>query len=277
MTRHLIVTIFAFCPLAFASARSWAGEPTKPAAPPVRVAVLDFQCPQATPWLGPAVAEALNVKLAGLDGVTLLERQRIREILLAAGQGAKASTPAKAAEGTKGTGDGVAPSAPLPAEGAAPVEPDAGKILKLLGVEFLLTGTVQLVGEWPNPETKIRLSAKVVSSETAKIQGDAAFVADGTLKDFFGLETQLAEKFAKTMGKEAPALQIEYHEEKNLMALKLFGEGLLKLQEAEKLLGPLALDNPPAAPATPADAMSKEGALKNEDAPKGEGEPKKAP
>ena len=119
-----------------------------------------------------------------------------------------------------------------------------------------------------------RLSAKVVSAETAKIQGDAAFVADGTLKDFFGLETQLAEKFAKAMGKEAPALQIEYHEEKNLMALKLFGEGLVKLQEAEALLGPLALDNPPAAPA---DATGKEGTPKKEETTKSEPEPKKAP
>jgi len=195
ISRPLLALAAAVWLLLSWSGRSVAGEPPK--APTVRAAVLDLNAPEAAPWLGPAVAESLAAKLAGVDGVVLLEREKVQTVL-------------RALEGKDATPG-------------------------LLGVEYLLTGAIQLAGPWAK-ETKIRISAKVAAAETAKIQGDAAFVEDGTVGEIFEMESRLAEKFAKALGKEAPALQIDYHEEKNLLAKKLFGEGLLKLQEAEALL-----------------------------------------
>jgi len=166
--------------------------------PPIRVAVLDLTSPASAPWLGAAVAESVSVKLAGVEGVTLLEREKIQQVMLA-NQG-KEMTP------------------------------------ELLGAEYLLTGTVQLVGKWPDEKAKIRLSAKVVSAKTAKIKTDAAFIVDGTVGKLFALESELSEKLAKALGKKPTVLQIEYHEEENLLAKQLFGEGLSKLKEAEALL-----------------------------------------
>ncbi|MCX7934412.1 MAG: hypothetical protein N3A66_04035 [Planctomycetota bacterium] len=190
-----LTKIALFLPWLFVSL-SQGGE-EQPRKPPVRVAVLALKSAADVPWLGLAVSESLAVKLAGIDGVILLEREKIQMVLRAA-QG-REITPA------------------------------------LLGVEYLLTGTIQLGGPWEK-ESKIRINAKVIAAETAKVQGDAAFVEDGTVADLFELESRLAEKFAAALGKEAPALQIDYREEKNLLAKKLFGEGLLKLQEAEALL-----------------------------------------
>jgi outer membrane protein assembly factor BamB/TolB-like protein len=162
-----------------------------------RVAVLELDSPETAKWLGGAVSEAIRCKLAGLDGVTLLERERVRELLLAA----------------KG----------------------AGATPELLGAQFLLIGSVQLVGTWPDENAKLRISARIVGAETATIKGEAAFVVDGAVGKLFELETELAGKFARAIGKEPTALQVEYREELNLAAKRLFGEGLLNLREAEKL------------------------------------------
>ncbi len=167
--------------------------------PPLRIAVLDLDSSDAVPWLGPAVSAALRTKLVGMDDVTLLERERMREILLAKND--KPTTP------------------------------------ELLGTDHLLRGTVQLMGAWTDEAAKVRISASIVSSANAKIDGDASFVLDGTVKDFFDMETELATRFAEAIGREPRLLQVRYRESKNLTAKKLFGEGLLKLQAAEAEVG----------------------------------------
>ncbi len=165
---------------------------------PVRIAVLDLKSPAATPWLGPAVSEAVAVKLAGVAGVTLVERDKVRALLATA------------------EGEAITP--------------------RLLGADALLTGSVQLAGTWPDKTAKIRLSATIVAAETARIQGDASFVLEGTVGELFRLESQLAERFAKTIGKEPTVLQVDYREERNLEAKQFFGQALVLLETARDIL-----------------------------------------
>ncbi len=165
---------------------------------PARIAVLDLKSPAATPWLGPAVSEAVAVKLAGVAGVTLVERDKVRAVLATA------------------EGEAITP--------------------RLLGADALLTGSIQLAGKWPDKTAKIRLSATTVAVETARIEGAASFVLDGTVGELFTLESQLAERFAKTIGKEPTVLQIDYREERNLEAKRLFGQALVLLEKAREAL-----------------------------------------
>ncbi len=166
--------------------------------PPLRLAVLDLDSPANLPWLGPAVSAAIRTKLVGLEGVTLLERERIDEILLA-----KKDQPLTPA---------------------------------MLGTDYLLRGSVQFVGTWPDENAKVRINAGIVSAKTAKMKSDATFVIDGTVKNLFDLETDLATRFAKAVGKEPAQLLVRYRESKNLKAKRFFGEGLLKLRASEVII-----------------------------------------
>ncbi|MHC4885141.1 MAG: PA14 domain-containing protein [Planctomycetota bacterium] len=162
--------------------------------PPLRLAVIDLTVPTSVPWLGPAIAEAVSVKLAGVKAVTLIERERIEEAMAAA------------------KGSEVTP--------------------KLLGVDAILTGSVQMVGAF-GPEAKLRISAKVIGTESAKLKGESAFVLDGTVGELFALESTLAGRFCAVLGREATALQLDYREEQNLKAKQLFAEGIALLRQGE--------------------------------------------
>ncbi|MHC4885140.1 MAG: hypothetical protein ACYTGH_08660 [Planctomycetota bacterium] len=157
----------------------------------LRLAVLDLQAPEASPWLGPAVAEAVSVKLAGVKGVTLIERERVEEAVAAA----------RGAELTP----------------------------KFLGADAILTGSIQVVGAFGS-KAKLRISAKVVAADSAKLKGEAAFVLDGVGAELFALESKLATRFCQVLGREASALQLDYREEQNLKAKQLFAEGLAHLR-----------------------------------------------
>ncbi|MHC4887399.1 MAG: outer membrane protein assembly factor BamB family protein, partial [Planctomycetota bacterium] len=162
--------------------------------PPIRVAVLDLQAPTTSPWLGPAVAEAVAAKLAGVKGVTLVEREKVETIVVAA------------------KGGEVTP--------------------KLLGVDAILTGAVQVVGAFGD-KAKVRISVKVVAVASAKLKGNAAFVLDGTGAELFALESKLATRFCQALGREATALQLDYREEQNFKAKQHFAEGISLLVKGD--------------------------------------------
>ncbi|MHC4886682.1 MAG: hypothetical protein ACYTGH_16515, partial [Planctomycetota bacterium] len=111
-----------------------AGEPSR-----IRtLAILDLKSPEAVPWLGTAVAEAVRVKLNGVDGIRLVEREAMKPLVTA-------------------TKDNE-------------VSPER------VGAEYLLTGSVQLIGGWGSPDAKVRISAKVVTTQTAQLENREAIV-----------------------------------------------------------------------------------------------------
>lgn len=171
---------------------------------PVRLAVLDLTSPTRVPWLGSAVAETVGVKLAQVEGLALLERDRIQEILLS----------------TEGE-----------------TKPER------LGVQHLLTGSVQVIGPWPDPGTRIRISARILSATTGTLQGKNTIVLDGTVSELFAMESDLAERFARSVGKEPTALHMAYREERALTPKQSFGEGLLELTRARAFLKEAKKDN----------------------------------
>ncbi len=145
--------------------------------------------------VGGAVAEALAVKLAGLDTVTLLERQRIRAVTASR--------------------ENVTP--------------------EMLGVDALVTGSVQLVGEWDDPASRLRVTVNLVMAESGQIQGQASHTADGTVGGVFQLEADVAHIIATRLGLEPTTLAMDYREEETPLAKRHFGEGLQFLEQAAAL------------------------------------------
>ncbi|MHC4885138.1 MAG: hypothetical protein ACYTGH_08650, partial [Planctomycetota bacterium] len=160
----------------------------------VRVAVVDLKAPTSVPWLGTAVREALAVKLAGVKGVELLERERM-DTLLAAAKGRE-----------------VTP--------------------QLLGVQVLLTGQVQVLGTFGTEAAQVQLSVKAVSAQTGVIDGDGTLLVRGRGATLFALETDLARKLCAAMGITPQAAQVEYREAQNLPACQRFAEGVCLVERA---------------------------------------------
>lgn len=168
---------------------------------PVRLALLDLRSPQRIAWLGPAVREALAAKLAGLDALQILEREEV-ESLLASHTGLE--------------------SPPAPS---------------MLGAQYVLTGSVQVLGEWGQPDARVRINASIASTETAQVHGDGAFVLDGTIGGIFELETELATRLVRAVGEEPQLRILQRRESRSLRSREHFGRGLRALRAARAALG----------------------------------------
>ena len=130
----------------------------------LRIAVLDFSAPKGKEWMGVAVAESLRVKFTAVDGIEQVERAKIQAIMKSKSE----ATPA------------------------------------LLGVDWLIQGTVQVVGE------SCRISLHPVAARSGVIRGEAACVVDGRADDLFSLETAAMTKLAAAMGLDIGAESFEY-------------------------------------------------------------------
>ncbi|MHC4885158.1 MAG: hypothetical protein ACYTGH_08750, partial [Planctomycetota bacterium] len=175
---HLLLFSFALVPMGNAT----------PHSRPSSLAILDLKSPTSTPWLGTAVAEAVRVKLSGVDGIRLVEREAMKPLLTAKSEGK-----------------------PSP---------------EMIGAEYLLTGTVQLIGDWGAPDAKLRITAKVLCSQSAILHGDRAIIVDAAVSDLFTVETELAERLCKAVASSPGKAQLTYREAHSLTAKQAFAEGL---------------------------------------------------
>ena len=147
-----------------------AGGPARAQKPTVAVLYFDYDRDDELAQLRKGLAQMLISDLSAHDGVAVVERARLQEVLdeLQLGQSKK-------------------------------VDPEqAAKVGKLLSARFLvLGGYFQALGQ-------LQLTARVVEVETSKTV--AGLQARGRPDDFFALEQQLSEALAKALRERLPAL-----------------------------------------------------------------------
>jgi tetratricopeptide (TPR) repeat protein len=90
------------------------------------------------------------------------------------------------------------------------------------------------MGGWETLDSRLRLTCKVIASQSAQVHGDAAVVIDGTVGELFRMEEDLAGRFLRALGREVLRPAVLYREAQSLNARKLFGEGLEALRSAHK-------------------------------------------
>ncbi|MHC4887767.1 MAG: hypothetical protein ACYTGH_22025 [Planctomycetota bacterium] len=133
------------------------------------------------------------MKLKGTSGLQLLERKRVEEVILA--------------------------------------HPNPNH--HLLGVDYIITGGVQLLGPWEKASSGLRVNVKVLSAATAGLKGDASHIVDGKAGELFDLEAEVASRCAGSLGVEATQAQIGYRDAHSRPAKKLLAEGVMALLEAQ--------------------------------------------
>jgi serine/threonine-protein kinase len=123
--------------------------------PPGSVAVMDFENLTRSPdaeWLGSGIAESLTTDLAGVDGLTVISREKVLR----------------------------ATSVVLTSRASH----DSGEIGRLLGCRWVLSGSFQSVGR------VLRVTAHIIETSTGRTLSDKK--VDGTLETVFGLQDELA-------------------------------------------------------------------------------------
>lgn len=168
--------------------------PTEQAESPLRVAFLPLESPANAPWIGHAVTETLRARLAGVDAILLIERERIRDVLDALEH---------------------MPDAPEPS---------------LFQADAVLLGRVQLLGDPDDPETPVRVAVRIVRSGTGEVE--QALTLDGTRGGMFELEDLVSDALLERFRVEAGVRVTRYRESRNEDAHQLFGEGLAVHEEA---------------------------------------------
>lgn len=159
------------------------------------IAILDFKSPTKAPWLGAALSESLITRLLSVRNLRIVERKQINKLISSV--------------------------------------KNSDITAKMVGCDYLLTGSVQVIGELKNKASKVRLSTRLISAETGSIKQDSAIIINGNGNDLFALESELAEKLGNAIGTPLTLSQSQYHEEQSYLAKQYFGEGLLKLDFAE--------------------------------------------
>lgn len=163
------------------------------------LAVLDFEAPAGAEFLGPALAQSMISRLCGLENVHLLERRQIKHIIAAQPDA----------------------SAPLP---------------RILGTDYLLSGRISLMGSWPEPECRVRISCRLLHAETGRVEKDGALVCDGTLGEWFELGDRLALILAERLGRRPASMDIADMWPRDLATESRFGRALLAYDAGQELL-----------------------------------------
>jgi hypothetical protein len=186
-----------------ASAQTPAETSASSAPGPLPIAVFDFQAAdRALEKKGAEIGVLLNTLLSAQPDIFLVERQEVEKLL---------------GEQEFGLSGAVAPDT-------------AAKVGSLVGAKVLVTGRVFESGG------KGYLVAKVMGTETGRVFGEMTTTPD--LAQLDAPVTQLAEKIAATVAKQAPALvaKIESHEArierlKKLVAGKKLPPVLVRIPE----------------------------------------------
>jgi len=162
------------------------------------IGILPFECQtgEEYSWLSAGISDTLIAKFTGTKGIRVVERERIEKLFHH-----------RATEELKRT-QGV-------------------KQLSLLNAQYLLIGSYSIVGE------QIRINARIVHAETAKINGDSTLSVKGKVADIFALETVLAEKFAKACNLEVAYNKLSYTDGKNTTSYELFNRGKTLFTEGQ--------------------------------------------
>lgn len=168
------------------------------------VAVLKFDNRSAFPendWVGLGFAETITTKLGFIEDLVLVERTKLHEILIANGK----------------------------SENLDENKTTAGlQLAKLIGVEYLLIGSVQTLAGYEDPEGLVKINARIIETATAKIKPGFAFTVSGKMAGLFELETKIAADFCEALGLVAPLNDLAFEDAQNLVARQLFAEGLKK-------------------------------------------------
>jgi TolB-like protein len=105
-------------------------------------------------------------------------------------------------------------------------ENDAEEIGKLLGVDYLLIGSVQAASDISNPDANLYVNARIVDARTAQILQTLSI--RGKMTNLLGLQTALALEFVKKIGVDVSLAEqnaMSYEETKSLEAYKYYSMG----------------------------------------------------
>lgn len=166
------------------------------------VAVIRFENRSTLPendWLGLGFAETISSKLGLIDGLAVIERTKVNEVLT------RASKEDRLNESQTSVGESYA---------------------RILGVEYLLIGSVQMTGSYKDAATPIKVSARIINTSTAEIKGDLVFSVRGNIGDLFTLESELAGKFCEALGVTSGIAALAYEDAQSLLAQQLYSEGM---------------------------------------------------
>jgi len=173
------------------------------------IGILPFECQSAGgyEWLSSGISDTLIAKFTGTKGIRVVERERLASL---------------ANVEFSMLNDELSPTNRKPNTENRSL--DATQ-LSQLGAEYLLVGSYTVIGD------NIRISARIVHAETAKINGATALAVRGKMSDIFALETELAEKFAKTCNLEVAYNKLSYTDGKNTVSYRMFNHGKMLFDE----------------------------------------------
>jgi len=196
-------------------------------------------------WLSAGISDTLIAKFTGTKGIRVLEREKLAELanvkfsmLNVELKGKESISRSSSMEWVQSRDGGEATeNASSSAKATADMEvlnrnpntenrSQAAKQLALLNAQYLLVGSYTVIGD------NIKINARIVHAETAKINGATALAVSGKVSDIFALETELAEEFAKACNLEVAYNKLSYSDGKNTVSYKLFNQGKLLFVQA---------------------------------------------
>jgi len=160
------------------------------------IAILPFECQASKDyhWLSSGITDSLIAKFSKVDGITVVEREKLLPLLEIISNNAK------------------------------PISPDQ---VSLINADYLLLGSFSVINE------SIRINARVVSSNNSTILANAVFSCSGKFADIFTLQTLVAQKFASICSLEIPQKRISYSIGKTNLSLQLYTEGIKFFRKAK--------------------------------------------
>jgi len=176
------------------------------------IGILPFEAQSAGDkysWLSAGISDTLIAKFTGTKGIRVLEREKLAELA-----NVKFSI----------LNDELTPSDRKP---NTENRTQAAKHLSLLSAQYLLVGSYSVAGE------QIRINARIVHAETAKINGDTTLSVKGKIADIFALETELAEKFTKACNLEVAYNKLSYTEGRSPLSYEIFNRGKVFYAEGQ--------------------------------------------
>jgi len=168
------------------------------------IGILPFECQSSGEeyrWLSAGISDTLIAKFTGNKGIRVVERERLASLT-----NVKFSM----------LNDELSPSY---RKSNTENRKQVAKQLSLLNAQYLLVGSYTILGE------QIKINARIVHAETAKINGATALTVRGKVADIFALETELAEKFAKACNLEVAYNKLSYTDGRNTASYELFNRG----------------------------------------------------
>jgi len=207
------------------------------------IAILPFenQAGDQYGWLSAGISDTLIAKFTGTKGLRVVEREKLAELANVKFSKELATQSDREANAIfndelKGEGHSSRRGAESTEEvsfsessqrTSSKSSTVSTKELSLLGAEYLLVGSYTVLGE------QIRINARIVHAETAKVNGDTVLTVRGDVEDIFVLQTQLAEKFAKACNLEVAHNKLSYTEGQSPLSYEIFNRGKVLYAEGQ--------------------------------------------